>query len=140
MSQNSNKCVMVLDERLPIGVIANTAAILGMTLGAKLPEIIGPDVSDQSGTVHLGIVAFPVPILKGTPDTIKALHAKLRQPEFQSLTAADFSDLAQGCKTYTEFISKMAGTQELDLQYLGIAICGAKKKVNQLTGSIPLLR
>ncbi len=31
-------------------------------------------------------------------------------------------------------------TPENTLQYLGIAICGAKKKVNKLTGSMPLLR
>ena len=29
---------------------------------------------------------------------------------------------------------------EIDLNYLGIAICGSKKKVNKLTGSMPLLR
>ncbi len=39
----------------------------------------------------------------------------------------DFSDLAQGCKTYDEFISKMADTPESALEYLGIALCGAKK-------------
>ena len=25
-------------------------------------------------------------------------------------------------------------------QYFGVAVCGAKKKVNKLTGSLPLLR
>ena len=52
----------------------------------------------------------------------------------------DFSDLGQGCKTYAEFVEKMADTPEEDLQYPGIALCGAKKQVNKLTGSLPLLR
>jgi hypothetical protein len=56
------------------------------------------------------------------------------------LTVVDFSDLAQGCKTYEEFIEKMGQVPESTLQYFGIAICGAKKKVNKLTGSMPLLR
>lgn len=34
----------------------------------------------------------------------------------------------------------MADTPEEDLQYLGIALCSAKKQVNKLTGSLPLLR
>ncbi len=42
----------------------------------------------------------------------------------------DFSDLAQGCKTYDEFIEKMKLVSETELHYFGIAICGAKKKVN----------
>ena len=66
MDLQNEKCVMVIDEHLPLGIIANTAAIMGITLGKKMPEV--------------------------------------------------------------------------DLSYFGIAICGAKKKVNKLTGSIPLLR
>lgn len=56
------------------------------------------------------------------------------------MTVVDFSDLAQGCKTYDEFIEKMKDVSETELDYLGIAICGPKKKVNKLTGSMALLR
>ena len=52
----------------------------------------------------------------------------------------DFSDLARGCKTYNEFIGKMANTSESRLNYIGIAVCGNKKQINKLTGSMPLLR
>lgn len=62
------------------------------------------------------------------------------QPEYQDLTVGDFSDLAQGCKTYGEFIEKMGQVPKSTLQYFGVAICGAEKKVNKLTGSMPLLR
>ena len=140
MDLQNEKCVMVIDEELPLGLIANTAAIMGITLGQKLPEVVGTDVSDQSGHVHLGIIEFPVPILKAGPEAIKALRERLYQPEFQDVTAVDFSDLAQSCKTYDEFIGKMAGTAEPELQYFGVALCGAKKKINKLTGSMPLLR
>lgn len=133
-------CVMVIDEHLPLGLIANTAAIMGITLGKKMPEVVGADVSDQSGNTHLGIIEFPVPILKGSPEIIKEIREKLYQPEFQDLTVVDFSDLAQGCKTYEEFIEKMGQVPESSLQYFGIAVCGPKKKVNKLTGSMPLLR
>ena len=47
MEQNSNKCVMVIDEALPLGVIANTAGIMGITLGKYIPETIGPVVTDK---------------------------------------------------------------------------------------------
>lgn len=140
MDLQNKKCVMVIDEHLPLGIIANTAAIMGITLGKEMPEVVGANVTDQSGNEHLGIIEFPVPILKGSPDIIKELREKLFHPDFQDLTVVDFSDLAQGCKTYDEFIDKMGNVSESTLQYFGLAVCGSKKKVNKLTGSMPLLR
>ena len=140
MDLQNEKCVMVIDENLPLGLIANTAAIMGITLGKKIPEVVGADVTDQSGNEHLGIIEFPVPILRGSTEDIKAIREKLYQLEFLDLTVVDFSDLAQGCKTYSEFIEKMSHADESSLRYLGVAICGTKKKVNQLTGNLPLLR
>ncbi len=140
MDLQNEKCVMVIDEHLPLGIMANTAAIMGITLGKKMPEVVGADVYDKSGNEHLGIIEFPVPILKGNAENIKTIREKLYAEEFPDLTVVDFSDLAQGCKTYDEFIEKMKDVPETDLNYLGVAICGSKKKVNKLTGSMPLLR
>ena len=131
---------MVIEESLPTGIIANTAAIMGITLGKEIPEVVGADVYDKTGNVHLGIIEFPVPILKGNNKIIKSLRQKLYEPEFSELTVVDFSDLAQSCKTYYEFIKKMREVSESELQYFGIAICGEKKKVNKLTGNIALLK
>lgn len=140
MDLQNEKCVMVIAENLPLGIIANTAAIMGITLGKKMPEVVGADVYDRTGNEHLGIIEFPVPILKGNAKIIKTIREKLYEPDFAELTVVDFSDLAQSCKTYIEFIEKMKNADETDLNYFGIAICGAKKKVNKLTGSMALLR
>lgn len=140
MDLQNEKCVMVIDENLPLGIIANTAAIMGITLGKKMPEVVGSDVVDKTGNEHLGIIEFPVPILKGNVDSIKAIREKLYEPDFSDLTVVDFSDLAQSCKTYDEFIGKMGTAAETDLNYFGIAICGTKKRINKLTGSMGLLR
>ncbi len=140
MDVQNEKCVMVIDESLPLGIIANAAAIMGITLGKKMPEVVGADVTDQNGNTHLGIIEFPVPILRGSSEIIEQIREKLYQQDFQDLTVVDFSDLAQSCKAYDEFIKKMSCTPESTLQYFGIAICGPKKKINKLTGSMPLLR
>lgn len=67
MDLQNEKCVMVIDEQLPLRIIANTAAIMGITLGKAMPEVVGADVRDESGHTHLGIIEFPVPILRGSP-------------------------------------------------------------------------
>ncbi len=140
MDNKNEKCVMVLDGALPLGLVANTAAILGITLGKHKPEAVGATVTDQTGHDHLGIIEFPVPVLRATPELIRQLRQRLYEPEFAEVTAVDFSDLAQSCKTYDEFTGRMACTGEEKLRYLGLALCGPKKKVNALTGSMPLLR
>lgn len=140
MDLQNEKCVMVIDENLPLGIIANTAAIMGITLGKQMPEVVGTDVYDNTGNAHLGIIEFPVPILKGDAHMLKNIRERLYEPEFSDLTVVDFSDLAQGCKTYEEFSEKMGEVSESELSYFGVAICGPKKKVNKLTGSMALLR
>lgn len=49
------KCVMIVDESLPLGIIANTTAILGNTLGSHYPSVVGKNVLDKNENEHLGI-------------------------------------------------------------------------------------
>ena len=134
------KCVMVIDAELPTGLIANTAAVLALTLGNKIDGIIGPSVKDGSGHPHVGITTTPIPILKGDSVKIKELIEKLYTEEFSDLLVVDFSNAAQTTKNYEEYTQKTATFSANDLEYLGLALCGDKKKVNKLTGSMGLLR
>ena len=52
----------------------------------------------------------------------------------------DFSDVAQKINVYADYAQKAAETPERDFAYLGIALFGEKKKINRLTGMLPLLR
>lgn len=134
----NEKCVMIIDESLPLGEIANTAAILGITLGGKMPQAVGEDVRDGAWNAHIGVIRIPVPILKASREVIGKLRFRLYDRQFDGMTVADFTDLAQSCKTYDEFIDKMSYTSELG--YIGLALCGDRQKINKLTGSLPLMR
>ncbi len=140
MNDPAMKCVMVIDSELPAGIIANTSAILGVTLGKHIPEQVGDNVVDASQQTHLGIISIPITILRGDKEILQELRERLYTQEFDELTVADFSDVAQCCNVYSDYTAKAAATQEKDHTYLGIAIYGSKKKVNKLTGFMPLLR
>ena len=140
MQADEWKCVMVIDRELPVGVIANTAGILGITVGKELPEQVGKDVKDASGTQHRGIIEKPVPVLQGNPESLRKLREKFNCSEYADVIMVDFSDVAQGCRTYSEWMDKAATIPEEDLRYLGLSICGPVKQVNRLTGNLPLLR
>lgn len=134
------KSVMVIDEELSGGLIANTAAVLALTLGKSIEGIIGPDVFDESGNLHVGITTIPIPILRGSKSSIKTLMEKVLSDREQDLLVVDFSNAAQTTTDYESYTRKIASITSNDLEYLGIALFGDKKKVNRLTGSLPLLR
>lgn len=134
------KCVMIINEELPLGIIANTSGILGVTLGKYINEVIGEDVTDKSGQTHLGIIQIPMPILKANEQKLKEIRHQLYEDKFSELVVVDFSDVAQSCHEYDQFIEKMESSEESELIYFGIAIYGNKKLVNKLGGSLPLLR
>ena len=140
MNQPEQKCVMVIDAALPLGLIANTAAMLGISIGKLHPEMVGADVTDASGKTHAGISAYPISMLKGDEALLKELRHKLYEPEFSALTAVDFSDVAQKINVYADYARESGETPESEHAYFGIAIFGEKKKVNRLTGMLPLLR
>lgn len=140
MPTNELKCVMVVDETMRLGLIANSTAVMGVTIGKLFPEVVGQEVIDQTGYRHQGIIEFPIPVLKGNRDFLRILRERLYEPDFQKLTVVDFFDVAQGCKTYSEYIEKMTQVPESVIDYFGLTLFGNKKQVNQLTGSLPLLR
>lgn len=136
----SCKCVIVLDEKLPTGLVANSAAILGLTLGRKVPELVGRDTVDGAGRVHLGIINLTLPILKSDTDNLRALRDRLYGPEYAELTVVDFSATAQHCKDYEDYVVRAAAVPPEDHCYYGLAVHGPQKMINKLTGSLPLLR
>ena len=71
--EKNRKCVMVMDEALAPGIAANTAALLGMTLGSRVQDAIGCDVKDADGHTHMGILQIPLPILKLNTERLQEL-------------------------------------------------------------------
>ena len=120
---NDRKCVIVVDENLPIGIIANTAAILGITLGARLPDVVGEDVRDGQERSHMGIIEFPVPILKASAEMLGKLRLSLYDKEYADLTIADFTDIAQSCVIliYNLRIDIFAAISRLSLRQRSLA-------------------
>ena len=140
MDRDKEKCVIVVDETLSLGMAANTAVILGLTLGEEEPSIIGPKVRDKSGREHLGITIAPIPVLKGSRAVMMELREKLYEPEYEDVRCVDFSETASYSNSYEDYRDRLAEQSGDAIRYIGIGIIGPKKKVNRLTGGLPLLR
>lgn len=135
---SDTRAVIVVDPALPLGPLANAVAYLSLTLGQRLPPLLGPDLADGSGVIHAGTSALALPILRAGPAALAELHrAAATQPE---LLAISFTDAAQSTLTYQEYQAKLAQTPTSALVYLGVALAGPRRRVSALTGSLPLLR
>lgn len=137
---NQEKCVMIIDEQLPIGLVANTAAIIGVTLGKLYPEGIGEDIYDSTGNKHLGIVNFPIPILKTNKEQLQTIRESISQQSDQDVTIIDFSDVAQITNSYEQYRQTLESIASEKLAYFGICLKGKKKLINKVAGSLPLYR
>lgn len=133
-----NKCVIILDQDLPIGLLTNTSAVLSLTLGKSVDGILGQDIEDGSGEKHKGITNTVLPILKTNKENLTNICEKAKKME--NITVVDFSDVAQRTKTYEDYAQQLKNTKAEDLRYLGIALYGDEKQVNSLSGNLPLLR
>ncbi len=133
---SNDKCVVVIDRTLPQGLMANTAAVLTLSLGKLHPELIGSDNCDYNGEVHTGITTIPIPILSGTTDEIVKLRSLLKN----ETTLIDFSNVAQSTKNYRAYSEKLAVTKSEEITYLGILVFGPKKIVNKHTGQLRLVK
>lgn len=140
MVEEAAKCVIVVDESLPLGILANTAAVLGVTIGKKFPDLVGENVLDASRREHTGVITVPIPVLKASGAKLRELREKLFESVPGKTLVVDFSDVAQSCKTYEEYKEKVSKVAEDGHHYFGLALCGDRKTVNRLTGSLPLLR
>ena len=132
------KYVIVIDCKLSVGLAANTAAVLSLTVGKMVEEIIGPDLEDRAGDRHLGITTIPVAILRADRERIKQIRAQAAQTDH--LMLVDFCNVAQISKTYEDYRTRLAAVPAEQLKYLGIALFGDTKEVTKLTGNLALMR
>lgn len=132
------KCVIVIARELPLGLALNTAACLGVTLGARAKSLVGADVIDASGLIHLGLTNIGIPILGADADSVKAIRDTAAT--LDGLLVIDFTDTAQAARDYQEYLDRMAAISSDHLRYCGVALYGPGSLITRLTGNLPLLR
>ena len=140
LSSATHKCVLVIDNAQPTGIVANIASVLSMTLGCKVNNIVSHDVYDKQGEKHLGITQLPIPILGASQEKIKEIRKLFNSLKIEELVLVDFSTIAKQSKTYDEYEREMYSANEADLHYIGIGICAEKKIINKVTGCLSLIR
>jgi hypothetical protein len=139
MDIDNLKAVIIIDEKLPIGVITNTAAILGMSLGKKYPEIVGRNLINKDKEMHEGITTIGLPILSADIDKLRNIRNNAKEYKNQ-LFEVNVLNLTRLTRSYEEYAEKLEQIANEDLEYQGILLCGEKKAINKLTGNLSLFK
>jgi hypothetical protein len=132
---NGTRCVVVVDEALAPGLAANAAAVMALTLGTKVPALVGEAFTDGAGATHPGLITTGLPVLRAAADELPALRARAVQADVGVIA---FPRSGQTTTDYEHFRALVAETPELE--YLGLAFYGDGKTLRRLTGSLGLLR
>ncbi|MCB0193866.1 MAG: DUF2000 domain-containing protein [Anaerolineae bacterium] len=134
------KCVIIINQTLPLGLIANTAAVLAMSIGDKIKGIVGEDILDRDETLHRGITQLSIPMLKGDDARIRTIRTKILEMDGDDIFYVDFCDVAQKSRDYDQYKAQLRQTAVDNLHYLGLAIYGPDQAIRSLTGNLGLLR
>lgn len=134
------KCVMIIDKDLPVGVAANTAAVLGVSLAGKIEGLIGSKLVDMNGRAHEGITNIPIPILALSKEDLREKHDEILEKGDREIVLIGFNDVAQKSLDYKDYEEKLAFKAREQIGFLGVCIYGPKNKVNKMTGNLKMLR
>lgn len=132
----SIKPVVILDEMLPVGLKANFAAVLAMSLGKLMPELVGADTSTKDGLSLSGITTVALPIL-GAPSSelprlfVEADGLPVRLAYMRSAFEA---------RTYEDYATKIALAPFAEHEPQALLLAGPRKTIDRLCGSLPLVR
>ena len=132
-----------VQKQSPIPLISIVGAACGEAVRRNLTKIglMGTIFTMEEDFFKKPFTDKGIQIAIPREDEMEYINRKIyTELEFADVAAVDFTELAQSCRTYGEFIEKMARTGPGELRYLGMALLGPRHQVDRLTGSLPLLR
>ena len=136
----AGKVVIVVSAGLALGQAASAAACIAAGLGAGLPGWAARPLRDVDGLQSFAISHLPIIILSANDAQMAALCDRLPMEPPVGGGLALFPAYAQGihdCHAYWERHRESAHRR---LPMVGIGLAGARRWINGLTGSLPMLR
>ena len=132
------RAAIVVSEALGPGHAANAAAVLALTLGARVPDLPGPPAVDGDGVVHPGLYPAGLPVLRARPEALRELHRRACDADGVAVIA--FPALGQTTTDYDAFTAAVNDTPTAELELIAVLVCGPAKPIRSLTGSFGLMR
>lgn len=133
------RIAIVIDPDQPLGLLANTVAVLAAGLGAAAPALGGRTLVDSTGRAFMNSADRPIPVLQASAETLSGLLGKSAGRP-QGALVVPFPQLARTIHDFATYADVFAGRDLGSEPLLGIGVAGPDKWVRSLTGALKLLR
>ena len=133
----TTKLVLVVRDNLEPALAVNAAAVVGLSLGARMSDHLGGDGVDADGGWHAGLNPHPVPVLTAPADELRELHHRALSRD--DLITVGFNEVARAARDYDDYLSTLKTTPSQDLDFVAVAVFGPRNRVTALTKRFPLL-
>ncbi len=130
--------VLIVDQSLsPVGVLANTCFVLGLTAGRLMPvTAFGHDTVDGDGSAHRYLTSIAHFVRKAGQSKIRTLRATLIANPEVSLVGYTEDAAPSDYKEYAENLVRHSGDQ---IVYRALHVYGPEEVVTPLTKNLSRL-
>jgi len=133
------RVAIVVNPELPLGPLANAAAVIGVGLGAARPMLGAVELTDADGRTVSTSADRPVPILQAGPDQMRELLRRAL-PAPDGAVVVPFPEFARSIHTFEEYLRVFPEKRLTEEAPAGLGLLGPAKWVRSLTGSLKSLR
>lgn len=133
------RVAIVLEPSLPPGLLANTAAAIGIGLGAVATVLGDVRLADAAGRAFAVGSTRPVPILRGDAATLARLFLRA-VPAPSGAAVVPFPRFARAMHDFAAYAETVPVRDLAEEPLDGLGLVGPAAWVRSLTGSLPLLR
>jgi Protein of unknown function (DUF2000) len=129
--------VLIVNEQLEPGSVANVAFVLGLSAGRCMPEeTFGPTVFDANGGEHHRLTTIGHIVRKASAGKLRGLRA-----EFLNIPGAIVIDYSEDARTtsYAEYERTLSSRQSDAIVYRAVYVYAPKDSVQALTKSLSRL-
>lgn len=131
------KWVIVVDAGLPTGRVVNAASCVAGATVQAVSGLLGPDATDEAGSVHPGLPWAGCSVLTGGAQTLQKVRARaVAQPE---IYVADMPLAAQETRVYDDYLSQLSSSPAEEILYVAVSLVGPRKQIDRIVGGLKLL-
>jgi hypothetical protein len=139
MNVPEKRIAIVVDPSLPLGLIANTVATIGIGIGAVERDFGDVSLTDVAERTVKTSATRPVPILQASASEIASLLLKAL-PAPEGAIVVPFPRFARSLHAFSDYQAQFPERDLAAETIEGLGLAGAERWVRSLTGSLKLLR
>lgn len=139
MNDPDKRIAVIVDPSLPLGLLANTVATIGIGIGAAAPGFGNSTLTDLTRRSVQTSANRPVPILQASPEGIGTLLLRAF-PVPDGGILVPFPRFARNIHLFADYLADFP-QRDLGKEIIeGLGVAGPGKWVKSLTGNLKLLR